>query len=167
MFGGYQQRLKIDPTNHDKWYPTRFDQLHNLKIAAFYDLNERVSLSTNFTYVSGTPTNFPDSRYEVQGYTIPLNSEDSRNGVRIPDYHRLDLGVTLQGKKFKRNGKPRKVDDSIVFTIYNLYARRNPFSIYFSQGTERQAYGTPADTKATQLSIIGTIFPSVAYNFKF
>ena len=159
--------LKVEGVNHNRWYPTRFDQLHNLKVAAFYDLNKRVSLSANFTYVSGTPTNFPDSRYEVQGYTIPLNAEDSRNSVRIPDYHRLDLGLTLQGKKFRKNGKPRKVDDSIVFTIYNLYARRNPFSIYFSQGTERQAYGTPADTKATQLSIIGTIFPSVAYNFKF
>lgn len=159
--------LKIDGVNEGNWYPTRFDQTHNLKIAAFYDINEKMSLSGNFTYLTGTPTNFPDQRYEIQGYTIPLNSSDSRNAVRIPDYHRLDLSFTLQGKEYNRKGKKRKFEDSYVFTVYNVYGRRNPFSIYFSQGTERQDYGTPVDTKATQLSIIGTVFPSITYNFKF
>ncbi len=159
--------LQIEGVNNGKWYPTRFDQTHNLKIAAFYDLNERMSLSGNFTYLTGTPTNFPDQRYEIQGYTIPLNSSDSRNAVRIPDYHRLDLSFTLQGKEYNKKGKKRKFEDSYVFTVYNVYGRRNPFSIYFSQGTDRQDYGTPVDTKATQLSIIGTVFPSITYNFKF
>ncbi len=159
--------LKIDGVNNNAWYPTRFDQAHNLKVAAFYDINERMSLSGNFTYLTGTPTNFPDQRYEVQGYTIPLNSADTRNGVRIPDYHRLDLSFTLLGKEYNKRGKKRKFEDSYVFTIYNVYGRRNPFSIYFSQGSDRQEYGTPASTTATQLSIIGSVFPSITYNFKF
>ncbi len=159
--------LKIEGVNNGDWYPTRFDQTHNLKVAAFYDINERMSLSGNFTYLTGTPTNFPDQRYEIQGYTIPLNSSDSRNAVRIPDYHRLDLSFTLQGKTYNKKGNRRKVEDSYVFTIYNVYGRRNPFSIYFSQGSDRQEYGTPVDTQATQLSIIGSVFPSITYNFKF
>jgi len=159
--------LKIDGVNNNTWYPTRFDQAHNLKVAAFYDINKRMSVSGNFTYLTGTPTNFPDQRYEVQGYTIPLNSADSRNGVRIPDYHRLDLSFTLLGKEYNKKGKKRKFEDSYVFTVYNVYGRRNPFSIYFSQGSDRQEYGTPASTAATQLSIIGSVFPSITYNFKF
>ncbi|MEQ9216453.1 MAG: TonB-dependent receptor [Cyclobacteriaceae bacterium] len=159
--------LKIDGVNNNEWYPTRFDQAHNLKVAAFYDINKRMSISGNFTYLTGTPTNFPDQRYEIQGYTIPLNSSDSRNAVRIPDYHRLDFSFTLLGKEFNKKGKKRKFEDSYVFTVYNVYGRRNPFSIYFSQGSDRQEYGTPASTQATQLSIIGSVFPSITYNFKF
>jgi hypothetical protein len=48
-----------------------------------------------------------------------------------------------------------------------VYARKNPFSIYFSQGTERTVTGMPIETFATQVSIIGTIIPAISYNFNF
>lgn len=66
-----------------------------------------------------------------------------------------------------RKGKERKNSDYWVFSLYNVYARKNPFSIYFSQRDERVPAGSPIDSQATQLSIIGTIVPSVSYNFKF
>ncbi len=159
--------LQVEGINRGEWYPNRFDQLHNLKIAGFYDINERWSLSGNFTYLSGTPTTFPNSRFEVQGYVIPYIGDDARNSVRIPDYHRLDFSATRYGRKVKKNGKPRKVEDSLVFTVYNIYARRNPFSIYFRQVDDRVPEGTPIETQARQVSIIGTFFPSITYNFKF
>ena len=159
--------LQVEGINNGDWYPTRFDQLHNLKIAAFYDFNERWSVSGNFTYITGTPTTFPNSRFEVQGYVIPYVSGDTRNNLRIPDYHRLDISFTRQGRTIKKNGKPRKVSDYLVFTIYNLYGRRNPFSIYFRQNDDRVTTGDVVETQARQVSIIGTFFPSVGYNFKF
>lgn len=67
----------------------------------------------------------------------------------------------------KKNGNPRKNSDYWVFGVYNLYGRRNPFSIYFTQGTERVAQGSPINSEARQLAIIGTFIPSVSYNFKF
>jgi len=66
-----------------------------------------------------------------------------------------------------KKGKERKLDDYWVFSFYNLYARRNPFSIYFSQTDERVPQGTPIDSQAIQLSIIGTIVPAISYNFRF
>jgi hypothetical protein len=170
-----RSELKIDGINfrenienrNGNWYPTRYDQTHNLKIAAFYDLNQRISFSTNFTFLTGTPTTFPTHRYQIDYLTIPENAENSRNNLRIGDYHRLDLAMTIQGRTVRKNGEPRRNSDTWVVTLYNVYNRQNPFSIYFWQGDERYAVDQIADTKATQVAILGAIVPSVTYNFKF
>ncbi|MCX8492125.1 MAG: hypothetical protein ORN54_13770, partial [Cyclobacteriaceae bacterium] len=156
--------LKVNGINQGNWYPTRFDQTHNLRVAAFYDISKRWSFSANFVYTSGTPTTFPTSRYISQGILIPYNGNDSRNNINIPDYHRLDVSFRLDGKKEKR-GKVRKNSSYWVFGVYNLYGRQNPFSIYFSQ--KSVASNQPILSKATQLSIIGSVVPSISYNFKF
>lgn len=165
--------LKVDGINYGtnrhtrkgEWYPTRFDQRHNVKVAAFYDLSKRVSLSGNFSYISGTPTTFPTDRLLVQGYVIPYISGSSRNNFRIPDYHRLDVSVTIAN--IWRGKKERKGEDDLVISIYNVYARRNPFSIYFSQGSDRQITDEPMATSAKQLSMLGSLIPAISYNFKF
>jgi len=159
--------LKVDGINNGEWYAARYDQLHNLKITGFYDLSKRWSLSGNFVLTSGTPTTFPTSYILVQGVLIPYNADGSRNNVRLPAYHRLDLSARLEGKEFNKHGKKRKNTDYWVFSIYNMYAHKNPFSIYFSQADQRFVPGQTINTKATQLSIIGTMVPSISYNFKF
>lgn len=159
--------LKVDGINSFEWYPARFDQRHNLKVVGYYELSPRWTLSANFTYLSGTPTTFPTDRFTQQEYLIPYNAFDSRNNVRVPNFHRLDISATLNGKKYRKNGKLRKNQDYWVFGFYNVYARKNPFSIYFSQGTERPVAGQPIETFATQVSIIGTIIPAISYNFNF
>ena len=158
--------LQVEGINRGQWYDTRYNQTHNLKITGFYDINERWSVSSNFVYTSGTPTTFPTSRYSIQGILVPYNANDSRNNVKLPDYHRLDVSFRLEGRKMK-HGRPRRNTDYWVFSVYNLYARKNPFSIYFSQKDDRVPTGQPIESQATQLSIIGTVVPSVSYNFKF
>jgi CarboxypepD_reg-like domain/TonB-dependent Receptor Plug Domain len=158
--------LKVDGINQNNWYPTRFNQTHNLKIAGFYELNKRWSVSANFIYTSGTPATFPTSRFVSQGILVPYNANESRGNVNLPDYHRLDVSFRLEGKRQKR-GKDRKNSDYWVFGVYNLYARQNPFSIYFSQTDQRVPSGQPISSQATQLAIIGTVVPSISYNFKF
>ena len=161
-----KSELKVDGINNNQWYNTRYNQTHNFKAAAFYDINARWSVAGNFVYLSGTPTTFPTSRVMEQGILLPYNANNSRNNVQLPSYHRLDVSFTLQGKQMK-NGKKRKNSDYWVFSVYNAYARKNPFSIYFSQSDKRAPQGQPIQSQATQLSIIGTIVPSVSYNFKF
>ena len=68
----------------------------------------------------------------------------------------------------KKNGKNRKNTDYWVFGLYNVYARQNPFSIYFAQSDERiPPAGKSIESQAKQLSIIGTIVPAISYNFNF
>jgi len=159
--------LQVVGINHNDWYPTRFNQTHNLKVIGFYEINKRWSFSSDFIYTSGTPTTFPTSRATVQGILIPYNANDSRGNVNLPSYNRLDVAFQLQGKELKKNGKPRKNKDYWVFSIYNLYARQNPFSIYFSQVDARTLPGQPQVSQAKQLSIIGSMVPAISYNLKF
>ncbi len=164
--------LKVDGINNFEWYPTRFDQPHNFSVTGIYEFNERWSFSGNFALISGTPTTFPTDRYYQQGYLIPHNGNDSRNNLRIPLYHRLDVSATLKGKK-TRKGQERKNRDYWVFSLYNVYGRQNPFSIYFTQGgndatrEERPLPGTPLSSKGVQVAIIGSIVPAISYNFNF
>ena len=170
-----RSELKIDGINFQddlenrkgNWYPARYDQKHNIKLTGFYEISKRVSLSGNFTYLTGTPTTFPTHRYQVEYLTIPENAENTRNNLRIPDYHRLDLSLTILGKAVSNNGIARKNRDSLVITFYNMYNRKNPFSIYFWQGEDRVTTGQATETEAIQVSILGSIVPSITYNFKF
>ena len=154
---------QVDGINNDDWYPSRFDQPHNFSLTTFYEVNKRLSLSANFVLNSGTPTTFATTRIEQQGYVIPYNALQTRNNVRIPEYHRLDISATLEGKR----KKGKRWEGQWVFSIYNVYGRRNPFSIFFRQGENRIPNGIPITTEAVQLSVIGNFIPSVSYNFKF
>lgn len=166
--------LKVDGINYGdnestregNWYPTRYDQRHNVKLAGFYELNKRVTLSANFSYLSGTPTTFPTDRIIVQDKVIPYIDGSDRNNYRIPNFHRLDIALTIEN--VWRGKKQRKGTDNLVVSVYNLYGRKNPFSIYFSQGSSsRPQVGEPLATSAHQMSLIGSLIPALTYNFKF
>ena len=147
---------QVEGINSNRWYPSRYDQTHNLSISAFYDASKRWSFSGNFSLISGTPTTFPTTRFQQQGYILPDNGLDVRNNVRIPVYHRLDLSARIQGKKNDR----RRWQWETVFSIYNVYSRRNAFSIYTRQTADGK-------TEAVRLSVIGNFIPSISANFKF
>ena len=161
-----RSELKIDGINKFEWYPTRYDQTHNFKITSTYKISDRVQFSGNFVYLTGTPVTFPSSKFVIQGFVIPHNASNSRHQFRIPDYHRLDFSVTIKGKDEKKNGKARKNDSELIIGVYNVYNRRNPFSIYFSQG-DGMVTDSYVPGEVTRLSIIGSFVPSITYNFKF
>ncbi len=123
-------------------------------------------MSANFTYMTGTPTTAPTSKYYSQGVAIPLNVENSRNNFRLNDTHRLDIAFTMQGREFKKNGEKRKNRDNWVFSIYNVYASRNAFVVDFKQSDGRFT-NQIIKTESLQTSIIGSMIPSVSYNYKF
>jgi hypothetical protein len=146
---------KSDGINDGNWYASRFDRLHNLYIVAQYKYNEKWDLAANFVFSSGTPTTFYTGQYTVQGYNVPDAGSNDRNNVRNPDYHRLDLSATYTKKKTK------KWESSWVFSVYNAYNRRNPFSIYFQNNFQNTGLN-----QAIRFSVIGSIVPAISYNFK-
>ena len=144
--------------NNGNWYPTRFDKRHVLTTVLLIDPPQakRWNFSATFTLASGTPATFPTNRFEYGGYVGQV--VQGRNNYRIPAYHRLDIAATLQGRK--RPGKRK--DDNWVFSAYNVYARKNAFSVYFQPNKDN-----PLVTEAVKYSVFATIIPSVTYNFKF
>lgn len=144
--------------NNGDWFPTRFDKPHTLTTVLLVDPPQakRWNFSATFTLASGTPATFPTNRFEYSGYVGQVIN--GRNNYRIPPYHRLDLAATLQGR---RRPSKRK-EDNWVFSVYNVYARKNPFSVFFRQNADN-----PSITEAVRYSVFATAIPSVTYNFKF
>ncbi|MDC3110481.1 TonB-dependent receptor [Flavobacteriales bacterium] len=139
--------------NFSNWYNTPYDKTHDLSINSEYKINNKLKLVGNFIYQTGQPTNYPNSQYNYMNLNIPNYGE--RNSSRLPNYHRLDINLTLQPKKSKG-----KIESTWVFGIYNLYNRDNAASIIFRRNNET------LKNEAVQISIFG-IVPSVTYNFKF
>ncbi|MBA3679841.1 MAG: TonB-dependent receptor [Bacteroidetes bacterium] len=148
----------VDGISNDNWFFSRYDRTHCLNTCVNYDLTKRWNISTNFVFLSGTPASFPNSKIQIQNYNIPYNTDNIRNNYRITAYHRLDLGATYT---FKKN-ETRRYKQSLVFSVYNAYNRRNAFSIYFQTKD-----GEPNQTQAVRFSVIGSIVPAVTYNFNF
>jgi hypothetical protein len=140
--------------NDGKWYPSNFDKPHDISIVTNYKFNRRFSVSANFAYNTGRPITYPEEVYIIDGYTFVQFSE--RNQARIPDYHRLDISFTLD-ESLKQTKKWR---GSWTLSFFNVYGRKNAYSVFF-----RPQY-RGAQPQAFRLSVLGSIFPSLTYNFK-
>ncbi|MBC8082695.1 MAG: TonB-dependent receptor [Hymenobacter sp.] len=149
---------QINGLNNNAWYVNKYDKTHYLTVVGIYEYNPRWSFSTNFSYSTGVATTFPDSRYEHQGLVVPNVNGDVRNNFRVPAYHRLDLSATLQQKR----NEGRRWQVSWVFSLYNVYNRRNAYSIFFQQNPDNAT-----QTQAVRLSVLGSVLPAVTYNFTF
>lgn len=142
------------------YYPTNFNRPHSLSIIANYRQSRRVTLSANFTYITGRPATFPADKYFVGGVFLPNFSD--RNQDKIPDYHRLDIGLTLEPNPYNK----KRWQGRWTFSLYNFYARNNAFSIFFKTKN-------PGTTNSNgrlgsyRLSVIGSVVPSITYDFKF
>ena len=137
--------------NNGEYYPSAFDQPHHVSVIMNYQLGVRSFLSANFNYSTGRPITIPVSKFSYDVYLSVLNYSE-RNDYRIPDYHRLDISWTLKDRP--RNNK--RFRSEWVFSLFNVYSRKNAYSVSFNR------YGT-----ASKLSVLGSIFPSVNYNFRF
>ncbi len=141
--------------NQGDYYLADFDRTHDLTSVLNYKISRRWLFSSNFTYSTGRPISVPINRYRLFGVSVAQFSE--RNTYRIPNYHRLDLSITLDGN----HRKNKNWEGSWTFTVFNVYARKNAYSIFF--GTD----GNTSFVNSFKLSVLGSIFPALTYNFKF
>ena len=140
--------------NNGEWYKTPYDKVHDLSITASYELNKKWNFGAIFALQSGRPVTYPNGYYQYQEIHVP--SYSLRNENRLPAYHHLDVSATYTPKPEKTKGW----QSEWVFSVYNLYNRKNAASISFRQNEDNGM------NEATRLSIFG-IIPSVTYNFKF
>ena len=140
--------------NLGNWYNTPYDKTHDVSLYVNYDLNEKWSFNSNFVFQTGQPTNYPIGQFQFQNLVVPYYG--LRNKQRLPAYHRIDFSATLTPRK----NKGRKLKSEWVFSIYNLYNRKNAASIGFSRN------GDTGVNEAVRTSIFGLV-PAATYNIKF
>ena len=140
--------------NNGKWYNTAWDRTHDFSLTAQYKLSEKWFLGANFIFQTGRPATFPLGQYEYQGQVVPVY--EARNASRLESFHHLDISATWN---LKHKSKKRWSDE-IVFSVYNVYDRKNAASVSFRKNTDT------GNNEAVRLSIFG-IIPAITYNFKF
>lgn len=137
--------------NNGEWFPYRYDRRHDIKIAGVYELTKHIEVSAEWVYGTGNAITLP-----IGVYTGPNGNEidiySSRNGFRMPAYHRGDVSIKFMKEK-------KRHERAWIFSAYNVYNRKNAFYIYTDQNT--QGY-----TVFKQVSLF-PIIPSISYQFKF
>ena len=139
--------------NDGRWFPSNYNKPHTFNFVATRTTYKGGGYSLVFTYSSGRPVTAIESSFIADGTVVPVFSD--RNQFTIPDYIRVDFSVTF-------GNILNKIDDSLVFSIYNLLGRENAYSVFYRRPTAN--FFIP---KAFKLSVLGSAFPSITYNFKF
>ena len=139
--------------NNGNWYNTNYDRPHTFNAALILNQGKTHDFSFNFTLSSGRPYTAPTAFIRNYNNLYPFYS--LRNNVRVPTYHRLDFAWNIYNPSLKE----KKVKGNWTFSVYNLYGRKNAYSVYFKSEN--------AATNSYKLVIFGTPIPSLSYNIKF
>jgi hypothetical protein len=153
---------KIPGVNHGEAFKANYDRRNVVNIQAAYDLNDKWTFGGGFTYSTGRPITLPGGKYEYGTYNPDVITE--RNGYLLPTFHRLDLSATLNPRK----NVSRRWQGQWIFSVYNVYNRHNPFTIY-TRTTKDKDGNIIGDgsQKEARLIYLFPFMPSVTYNFKF
>ncbi|KPM31529.1 TonB-dependent Receptor [Croceitalea dokdonensis DOKDO 023] len=166
---------QFDELNLGKRFNARYDRRHDISLVGIYKPSKKVTLSANWVYSSGinftlptvsrlpTQTNLPINDF-FNDFLFDFNTDFSnqRNNFRGEATHRFDLGV--QFHKQKKWGQR-----TWGISIYNAYARRNPF-FYFTESNNIDLDNDESpDINRQELNRVAFLVfvPSINYTFKF
>jgi hypothetical protein len=153
----------LNQINNGDWFAANYDRPHNLVLVSKYRLGQKSSFDATLTYISGRPVTAIESSYAVSGVRVP-NFPD-RNKYRIPDYIRLDVGVTIAEniwKNRKEGYQFRRYKDKLTVSFYNVLGRRNAYTVFFARPEDGGSL-----PRAYQFSILGNVIPAISYQFTY
>ena len=130
---------KFASLNQGRRFPAKFDNRHKINLNATYKPTNRIEFTAGWTYTTGNRLTLSLYNYDYNktffpqspSIEIPHNSilnegisyYSSRNNVRLPAYHRLDLGMSVFSNY--KNGRRGIWNVS----IYNAYCHMNSVTI--------------------------------------
>ncbi|MGR3809332.1 TonB-dependent receptor [Jiulongibacter sp. NS-SX5] len=139
--------------NFGNWYAANYDRPHTFNGSIVINQGAHHDFSFNFTYSSGRPFTSPQGFIKFAENTFPFYGV--RNNDKIPDYHRLDFAWNI----YRPSMKEKRFNGNWNFTVYNLYGRKNAYSVFFKNEN--------GGSKPYKLSVFGAPIVSLAYNFTF
>jgi hypothetical protein len=141
---------QFDQLNNGEAYPFIYDRRHEFSLLGSFILGKHYSLNTNFIFSTGSPFTIPEAYIKSEGMGYNYYAFSSINNYRMPNYHRLDIGLV------KRETTKRGNIQQYSLNVYNAYARQNPAKVYFNAN----------DGKLYQQSLF-TIVPTISYSLEF
>jgi hypothetical protein len=148
-----QAKYPSEIVNGGQYYPSDMDRPHNLSLLGKVKMGRGWTFSSNFVFTSGRPATYPDGNYAYNGGLV--NNYSRRNEDRLPAYHRLDIAFSYISKRYAE----QRSYSLWNFSFYNIYMHQNAYSIFFKRDDTRLF--------AYQLSVMGTLIPSVSWNYHF
>ncbi|MDO5442739.1 MAG: TonB-dependent receptor plug domain-containing protein [Bacteroidia bacterium] len=163
-----------------EWYRDRNDNRHKLTLMANWRPNRKYELFAAWNFHSGNrvtaATQYVQGVYDSSETTgadqdgilqyrfIPQFVYEAPNNIKLPDYHRLDIGVNIHKTTKRGNESVWNV------SIYNVYCRINPLYAYVYRDGFRDwdPEYKPEDVhfKGKGVGII-PIIPTFSYTCKF
>jgi hypothetical protein len=139
-------------------FPFKYDRTHDFSVNLVHRFNTRILVNATWIYSTGVPTTKPTGEYPAlstsgnQAVFSSVYIYGLRNGDRLADYHRLDVGVSFVKQK-------AKVERTLNVSIYNVYNQNNEFYYYLA--------GNPDGSKEFVPLNLFPIIPSVRFAIKF
>lgn len=159
------------------WYPYKYDRRHVLNLVYKVRLSAKVDFGATWTYHTGEALTLPVAHYlgiaddnidyyadKTDGSDFPLVTStylySKKNAFRTNAYHRLDLSLNFH--------KQKKWGERIWnISIYNAYAKMNPYYYYFKSNSNRASSTSTAEVPTLYQQTLFGFIPSVNYSFKF
>lgn len=147
---------KFDDLNAGRTFPFSYDKRHDISVVLNYKPSNRIDFGATWVYNTGRAFTLGTETYKPYTSDIPnvissteVSNNSDRNNIRLPAYHRFDIGVNFRKKK-KWGERTWSVG------VYNIYNRKNTFFVY------------PNTEKGTLKSFsLFTVIPSISYSYKF
>ena len=153
---------QFDEINFGRPFHAKYDREHDLSVTLQYDITKKIDIAATFVYGTGNRATLATQTYYDPSLGQYIDYTPERNNFRMPDYHRLDLGINFHiphkragSPVFSRGGWLRNAEHIVNISVYNVYNHKNPYMLYPS-----------SDGKLYQVSIF-PIMPSISYQFKF
>lgn len=146
--------------NNGEQFPYRYDRRHDISVVLNHKFSDRLDLGLTWVYGSGNSFTAPVAKILLPGSgngffgsgQEVFDRFSDRNSLKMPAYHRLDLGLTW-------HKKTNWGEASWNLSVYNAYSRQNPFFLYLSSNGR-------GERRVNQVSLF-PIIPSLSYQFKF
>lgn len=161
---------EFENLNFGEIFPAKYDRRNDISVVLTHKFNDRVDIGATWVFGTGNSTTLAYQKYSAGNisssgwYGNEIEYYGGRNNFRMPNYHRLDIGVNFHKKK-KRGVR------TWSFGAYNIYSRQNPFYLYWGQDTEDGYNGDGwyfqnSKPALKQVSLFPFI-PSISYSYKF
>ncbi len=160
--------------NGGNQYLFDYNRPNNLSVNLNRRIKENLNLNLVWVYQSGLPYTEAIGRQYIPSLINDIDGNDfyyegliygERNGARMKDYHRLDVGLTWTHYNRRNN----KVDWN--FSIYNLYNRHNPVFYYYNSDKSGSLQNPQWNHDFRPLSLyqlsLFPLIPSISYKVYF
>lgn len=174
-YGLMWNKRRFSELNGGKTFPAKFDNRNKININLTYRLNDHIEFNAGWTYMTGNRLTLSLYNYDEPGNKYPdapttgignsgfgweqasgLGYYSERNNIRLPAYHRLDLGMSL----FKTLGNGARTIWN--FSLYNAYCHMNAMTI-----RKDDYVGAGDPSRSFQKFSLIPVVPSVSWTYEF